>query len=836
MRTRTRFAWLSVSAIAPLVFSVAVCAQNAPATPAAITAQNRRVVALADSGKLDEAERAARNGGAATTAMLGEILTLRGKLTAADSAYEAAIKANSPNARTAQVGLAELAMRRGDRVDAFRRASALTTAYEQGRNWNAADHVAAGRAYVLLGATDKQAVHDALAAFDGAVSADITNLEGRLRAGDLLLDKYNAPDAKASYQDALKLSPENSRALLGLARVADFAGDNKGAANLKAALAANPSLTPAILLQARSFLEAEAYDSAKITTRRALAVDSSSMTGWALIGANAWVTGDSAEYRRAKAAAEKLNPKPSEFYAELADAAVRQRRYADGVRLAKQALLLDSNSTRALGLVGTNELREAKMEEGRATLERAFAIDPFNLWHKNTLDLLDKVSAYQITDKGHFRIVAPPKEAALLSIYLLPLLEQAYDQFSTRYNYKTAGTVRLEIYSRHADFSVRTVGLTGLGALGVSFGPVLAMDAPSSRERGEFNWGATAWHELAHTFTLGSSDNRVPRWLSEGLSVAEERRAHAEWGFDVTPEFLRAYADSMLRPVSQMNEGFVKPRYEAETIYSYDLASTVCEMIESQYGQAAIVAMLRAYKDGLETPAVFEKVFKVKPDVFDKQFDLYFRKRFALGLKATASLDGKSGEQNPLSVAMKAASADLQAGRIDSAIAGFMRAEQMFPEFLGPASAAWQLANLYKVRNNSAAALAQVSEITTHDATAWEANVMEADLREKMADTTGLKRVLERMIWIYPYEQSVHTRLAAVSRKTSDFKTAIRERRAILALDPSDKLDAQYELARALVDGGEVAEARRLLLGVLELSPSFEKAGALLLEIKNRGN
>jgi len=74
-------------------------------------------------------------------------------------------------------------------------------------------------------------------------------------------------------------------------------------------------------------------------------------------------------------------------------------------------------------------------------------------------------------------------------------------------------------YRRHADFSVRTVGLAGLGALGVSFGSTLAMDAPSARPPGDFNWGSTAWHELTHAFTLGASGHRVPRWLSEGLSV-----------------------------------------------------------------------------------------------------------------------------------------------------------------------------------------------------------------------------------------------------------------------------------------------------------------------------
>ena len=55
-----------------------------------------------------------------------------------------------------------------------------------------------------------------------------------------------------------------------------------------------------------------------------------------------------------------------------------------------------------------------------------------------------------------------------------------------------------------------------------------------------------------------------------------------------------------------------------------------------------------------------------------------------------------------------------------------------------------------------------------------------------------------------------------------------------MALDPPDKLDAQYELARALIDGGELVEARRTLLSVLEQSPAFEKALTLLLELRNR--
>ncbi|MEO7998898.1 MAG: hypothetical protein ABI852_15715 [Gemmatimonadaceae bacterium] len=795
-----------------------------------------RVAALSDSGRLDDAEKLARASGAPGLGVLGDILVLRGRLVGADSAYRASIAAKAPGSRTAEVGLAELAWARGDRNDALQRARALTNAYENGTNWNADDCVATGRAYVIIGSNDKQAVRNALAAFDRAVAVDPTNIEGRLRAGDLFLDKFVAPDAQASYEDVLRLVPGNSRATFGLARVAEFGGGKGTAKLLGDALKANPMLTNALLMQAREHLASEVYDSANYYTRRALAIDSANMSGWAMLGASAWITGDSAEYKRAFAMAQKLNPKPSEFFAELSDAAVRQRRYGDGVSLAIVALNMDSMSTRALGLVGTNQLREGKIEAGRATIERAFAIDPFNLWHKNTLDLLDQLRTFKTIERGNFKLVAPPKEAELLSVYLLPLLQEAYDTLSTRYKYKPAQTVSLEIYRQHSDFSVRTVGLTGLGALGVSFGPVLAMDAPSARARGDFNWGATAWHELAHTFTLGSSGNRVPRWFSEGLSVAEERRARASWGFDETIEFFEAYAGGKLRPVSQLNEGFIRPRFEQETILSYNLASLVAEMIEAQFGKDAVPNMLKAYKDGMETPEVFLKVLKNTPEDFDKKFDLYMQQRYAVQLAAIAPKGSAPGTPGPFALAMKQAADAMTAGKEDETYAALTKAQALFPSYAGPNGPALQLAAIEKKRGNLKAAVEQVSRVTTRNNTAWDANVIEADMREQLGDTTGMKRALERLIWIYPYDLPMHTRLAVASTRTKDFKRAILERRAIVALDPPDKLDAQYELARALIDGGELAEARRTLLAVLEQSPAFEKAQALLLELRGRSS
>ena len=828
MRRATRLARALVASV-PVVMGVAAFQQ-----PRDTRAQVR---ALLDAGRHDEAERTARAGGAGLTESLGEVLVARGRLAEADSVFRVALLRDAVGRRSAEASLAELAYRRGDRNEALRRAGALAAEHQaRAGRWSSDDLVAAGRAYVLLGTRASSAVKQALSAFDEAVAADSSNNEARLRTGDLFLEKYNAPDAKISFQDVLKRSPEQPRALLGLARAAQFEGTTNPVPLLQRSLAGNPSLVDAQVLLARFHLEAEQYDSATSDARRALAVDSSSLAAWSMLGAAARMTGDSAQYERALAAAQRLSSRPADFYAEVADAFVRQRRYAEGMRLARVALAVDSTSARMLGLLGDNLLHSGDIEQGRALLERDFAIDPFNLWHKNTLDLLDNLRSFRTIDRGHFRIVAPPQDADFIATYLPALLAEAYDSLATRYGYRPPGVVRLELYRQHADFSVRTLGISGLGALGVSFGPVLMMDAPSARGRGEFNWGSVAWHELAHTFTLGLSNSRAPRWLSEGLSVLEERRARPSWGAGPTVEFIAAYGAGRLRPVSQLNEGFVRPRFPSEVILSYYEASLVCEMIASQKGSRALVDMLTAYRDGLDTRVVVTRVLGVTPEQLDRQFDTWLRGRFAGAFRSIQASGDKDTGAPPgeFMTTMREAMASLEQHRTDSAQAQFLRAQALFPEYAGPDAPALYLAQIARDRGDLRTALAQVQRVTARGETAWEANLLEVELRERLGDSVGTRAPLERLIWILPYDVPVHVRLAELAARTGDHVLEIRERRAVTLLEPPDPLDAHYLLARALANGGDVAGARRELLGVLEQAPAFEKAQALLLELRSR--
>ncbi|MBL0169889.1 MAG: hypothetical protein IPP90_04020 [Gemmatimonadaceae bacterium] len=197
--------------------------------------------------------------------------------------------AQPPAARwRAQIEQAEAAARRGDRREASRLASAIVAEYGRTGSRISAEHVNAGRAYVLLSSGDASAARAALAAFD-AGAADSTNLDATRRTGNLFLEKYNAPDARLSYESVLKRAPNDPEALLGLAQVEEFEGKSTALATARKALAANPQLVGALAFVARMQLEAEQWDSATVSAHRALAADSTSIAAWSVLGAVGWL-------------------------------------------------------------------------------------------------------------------------------------------------------------------------------------------------------------------------------------------------------------------------------------------------------------------------------------------------------------------------------------------------------------------------------------------------------------------------------------------------------------------------------------------------------------------
>ena len=71
-----------------------------------------------------------------------------------------------------------------------------------------------------------------------------------------------------------------------------------------------------------------------------------------------------------------------------------------------------------------------------------------------------------------------------------------------------------------------------------------------------------------------------------------------------------------------------------------------------------------------------------------------------------------------------------------------------------------------------------------------------------------------------------------ISEKDFAYPREVRERKAIVALDPADRAQALYRLARAQHGAGDLTGARRSVMGALEIAPNYEDALELLLLIR----
>jgi tetratricopeptide (TPR) repeat protein len=819
-------AWIGLS-----VAGVACAGQAQSRGPADLRHELGRKL---DRGAAEEVLQtlAGRERDPAVAYFVGEALASRGLLARADSAFALAAEGTGPDRFLARARRAELRALRGERAEAVRLADRLATELEQVADQPADRWLALGIAYQVLGAERPAQFKDALAAYDRAIAADSSLVEAQLRVGQLFLAKYNAPDAKEAFAAALARDPGNPRALLGLAEVQLFAGDPGASAGVRTSLAAGPKLARSHAVLARLELDAERFDSALAHADRAVALDSSLIDGWAARAAALYLADDSAGYRRTEAAVKGWHRAPAGFYAAIGEALGRQRRYQDAARLGAEGVAVDADDADALTVLGTNLLRLGKIDSGRAVLEKGFARDPYHVWNKNTLDLLDELAKYATVERGRFLFVAAPEEVDLLALYLGPLLERAYDSLAARYRYRPPTPVRLELYHRTADFSVRTVGLAGLGALGVSFGSTLAMDAPSARPPGDFNWGSTAWHELTHAFTLGASGHRVPRWLSEGLSVLEERRARPGWGAQATASWLAAYKGGRIPPVSALNDGFVRPQYPNQVAFSYYQASLVAQWIEEIKGFDAVLAMLAAYRSGAATPKVLEQVLGMPPAEVDRRFDQWLRTRFAEPLKHVAAARDSTGGADELAATLRAGLASEKAGNLDQAIDAYLRADRMFPGMADHDAPSWLLARTYRQKGDTAKALEYLTRATRIQESNLEANKLEGELLARAGQAKDAAAAYERAIFITPYEPAIHVALAEAAAAAGDHRTAVRERQAVVALKPSDKAEAIYQLALAYKNAGDLGAARREVLKALEEAPSFERAQTLLLELR----
>ncbi len=786
-------------------------------------------------GKLADAESQARArpaGDVEAAAILGHLASRAGQNDEAVKLLEPAAAKLPDGAAALELGLLHLRL---GRVDAGTKL--LTAVYQRASTAGDAASMARGaRAAQALGlAQEANSLFRTASATGGGDPAIDTAW------GMLFLEKFNEAEAARSFQAVIAADPLWAPAHAGLA--AALADENPPLAATTAthALEIDPTLDTAELLLAQLELDNSRYDSARERLERILKANPQHLDARALLAAMSYVKDDRPAYEAETKKILAINPAFGEVYRVAADLTARNYRFEEAVALSKQAIALDPKSARAHGELGMHLLRTGDEVEARRSLERSFNADRYNRVTFNLLQMLDKLDAFTVVKDGDLIVKMQADEAPVLKEYAVPLAKDALKALSAKYQFTPQGPITVEIFPVHDDFAVRNLGLPGMiGALGACFGRVITMDSPKARPPGEFSWQATLWHEMAHVITLQMSQQRVPRWLTEGISVYEEGRARPEWGRDMEVPFAVALEKSKTLPLKELNAGFTSP----ETIaLAYLEASVLVDHIVKTYGEEKLRALLHSYGEGVEGDAALTRALGVSMEQLQGGFDKSVDQRFGplrTALRAApdmekiaagdpASLKG-AALANPNSYALQLAyGRALAASKDKAAFEPLEKAAALVPVAIGEESPRAVMAQLAEQLGDDARAMKEYLALLEHDHTAVEPARRLAALADKSKNAVASSIAYERVVDLDPFDAAAHTGLGRIAMKKNQPAVAVREFTAAMALRPADRASAHCDLGEALLATGRAAEAKREALAALELAPSYERAQELLL-------
>jgi cellulose synthase operon protein C len=655
--------------------------------------------------------------------------------------------------------------------------------------------------------------------FREAVAQNDSSALYRVRWGMLLHERFNNTDAEQLFKEALQRDPQDAQAYLGLALVSADGFDSKALEWTAKALELDPKLVAAHELAANLALEDSDPTDAVQQADQAIQLAPDALDAMAIHAAVELIADRSPDAWFDKIRA--INPHYGQAYAIVAHHLVLNYRYDDAIAYYRKAIEADPQLWSARSELGVNLMRLGEDDEARTQLMMCYDNDFRDAATVNSLRLLDSEKNFDVFHDGNAILKLNKSEADLLRPYFDEIIRRAMATYDKKYQMTLPGPVQVEAYPDHEDFAVRTLGMPGLGALGVTFGLVVVLDSPSARKPGEFNWASTLWHEMSHVYILTETNHRVPRWFTEGLAVHEETQADPEWGDPITPDIVVALRDKKLLPVTQLDRGFVRPDYDAQVIVSYYQAGRICDYIQDRWGNQKLLDMVHSFAKRTTTAAVIQQDLGMTPAEFDKEFQDWLYK----GLdQVPQNFDQWHNE-------LKQLASDAEAHNYDAVLKEGSDVVSLYPQYIYNANAYEFIAEADVAKGNKAAASAVLTEYEHQGGRDPDTLKELATLEQGLGHPQQAAATLNRINWIYPLDEDLHRRLGTLWLAQQNYAGAIREFNAVIDMHPLDKASAEYDLAQAYFDAGQRDKAENCVLESLEAAPDYQPAQKLLLQL-----
>ena len=454
--------------------------------------------------------------------------------------------------------------------------------------------VAIGEAAILLGVEPRIVLENF---YKRAQSESDAPASAFLASGNLALSKSDFNLASKNFQSGLEKFPDDPELWYGLA--SSFIEGNRAELLKYAenALAINENHPETRVLIAQHLIDGEAYDEAIEQLDIALEVNPLHHEALSLKAAIAYVRGNNDEGDRLRSLALSswsANPEVDHLIGRNLS---RKYLFKEGSASQRLALAYQPDYLPAKIQLAQDLLRLAREDEGWKLADEVYEADPYNISAYNLVTLQEKLDEFETLETENFRVRISKKEAPVYGQRAIDLLEPAYRYLTERYDVEIDEKVTVEIYPNPADFEVRTFGMPGNpGYLGVCFGPVFTINSPATSLA---NWESVLYHEFCHTITLTLTRNRMPRWLSEGISVYEEEERNSAWGQRMSVGYKDRILSGRMQKISEMSAAFLSAQSGEDTQFAYFQSYLVVKFLFKNYGIEAMRALLRDLGEGV---------------------------------------------------------------------------------------------------------------------------------------------------------------------------------------------------------------------------------------------
>ncbi len=715
----------------------------------------------------------------------------------------------------------------------------------QTQPWRFSDRenmVALGR-YFLATGEDAREVLDIF--YDRTLKVDPKFVEAHIATAELALEKADYAEAVKSLKKASDIEPNDPRIQYLLAVAWSASDVEQTNASLTKAAELNPRMPELYLFQAESLIDGEQYAAAEEALEKVTGINPAHPECWALRAVIAHLRGEyekEGEYRLKGLEVWKLNPLVDHVIGKKLS---RHYRFADGVRYQRQALRMDPKYVPARFQLAQDLLRVGEDDEGWTIVDQVSSDDKYNIQAFNLRTLQTRLRQFTTIEAPGFVVRMDSREAKIYGQRVVRLLSRAREVLCKKYDMLIQDPVAVEIFPQQSDFAIRTFGLPGgAGFLGVCFGKLITANSPASQGDSPSNWESVLWHEYCHVVTLQKTNNRMPRWLSEGISVYEELQTDPTWGQSMTPTYRQMILGKDFFPLSKLSSAFLRPKSGMHLQFAYFESYLAVKYLVEKHGAPRLNRLLVDLGIGMPIDEALVRSFGAL-EALDEDFEKY-AKEAARALAPQADFDTEKLPEKASLVGIDAwvaenpknffglkllARRQIEAEHWQDAILTLGKLRDLHPTDKEPGNVYEMLARVYRELKDTSHELdnlQKLAELTGDSVPCFQRLI---ELFQAKQDWHHVAKYANRLLAVQPLIAGGHQALSLSSQHLNQPAEALPAIESLLALEPLDAAQLHFQLAELSVKVGQPTKARREVLIALEESPRYRAAQKLLVEL-----